>query len=324
MSERILVIGAGMAGLTAASTLAGRGFSVTVFDKGRGAGGRMATRRIESGAEFDHGAQYVTARGLGFRQAVEGWIRSGAVQPWKPTLAQFRYGRAAPLDDEEPWFAGAPRMSSWLGALAAPLDVRWNTRVATLAREDGQWSAVDEWGNDLGRYDIAIVAVPAPQALPFLGHAPALARALGLVRMAPCWAAMVAFEEPLGVAFGAAKLEGAGLAWVAQNSAKPGRDPAVETWVLHASPDWSRAYYDADQTEAAQRLLAEFRSLLGLTHPVQSLRAHRWRYARVDQPLGLPYLWDGTVRLGLCGDWCIGARVESAWESGDALAMAVA
>ena len=41
------VIGAGMAGLACARELAAKGFEVTVFDKGRGLGGRTATRRAE-------------------------------------------------------------------------------------------------------------------------------------------------------------------------------------------------------------------------------------------------------------------------------------
>ena len=42
--------------------------------------------------------------------------------------------------------------------------------------------------------------------------------------------------------------------------------------------------------------------------------------ARVTQALGRPFLTnvDGTLHLG--GDWCIGARVEAAWQSGTAIA----
>jgi renalase len=54
------------------------------------------------------------------------------------------------------------------------------------------------------------------------------------------------------------------------------------------------------------------------------LSAHRWRYALVERPLGEPCLWDEALRLGLCGDWCLGPRVEAAWMSGRALAAALA
>ena len=56
----VAVIGAGISGLFAARTLADRGLNVKVFDKGRGLGGRMSTRRVDGKSCFDHGAQYFT------------------------------------------------------------------------------------------------------------------------------------------------------------------------------------------------------------------------------------------------------------------------
>ena len=74
-----LVIGAGIAGLIAARALRAAGHRVLVLDKGRGVGGRMATRRIEGGV-FDHGAQFVTVRDPRFQQIVEGWQAKGVVK----------------------------------------------------------------------------------------------------------------------------------------------------------------------------------------------------------------------------------------------------
>ena len=52
------MVGAGMAGLTAAHRLSGV-TEVVILDKGRGVGGRLATRRIGD-ATIDHGAQFIT------------------------------------------------------------------------------------------------------------------------------------------------------------------------------------------------------------------------------------------------------------------------
>jgi predicted NAD/FAD-dependent oxidoreductase len=57
----VLIIGAGMSGMAAASELSRAGLRVMVVDKGRAVGGRMASRRIGE-AVFDHGAQFITAR----------------------------------------------------------------------------------------------------------------------------------------------------------------------------------------------------------------------------------------------------------------------
>ncbi|MBC7927970.1 MAG: NAD(P)-binding protein, partial [Bryobacteraceae bacterium] len=80
-TQSCLIVGAGMAGLTAAGALRARGWAVVLLDKGRGAGGRMATRRIgESG--LDHGAQFFTVLDARFRDAVNRWERANWVAPW--------------------------------------------------------------------------------------------------------------------------------------------------------------------------------------------------------------------------------------------------
>ncbi|MEM6905266.1 MAG: FAD-dependent oxidoreductase, partial [Pseudomonadota bacterium] len=77
-----LIIGAGMAGLACARALTDAGHRVTVLDKGRGVGGRLATRRTEDGWQFDHGAQYIAASGTPFREAMAGMAEAGSLAPW--------------------------------------------------------------------------------------------------------------------------------------------------------------------------------------------------------------------------------------------------
>lgn len=94
MIRSALVVGAGLAGLVAAQRLAAAGIRVTVFDKGRGPGGRMATRR-EGDACWDHGAQFFTARDPRFAEMVARWTRkasppAGIVPPGQPSSTGCR------------------------------------------------------------------------------------------------------------------------------------------------------------------------------------------------------------------------------------------
>src|SRR3981081_2651327 len=54
----IAIIGAGSSALAAAHTLLDAGYTVTLFEKSRGVGGRAATRK-RAGFIYDHGAQYI-------------------------------------------------------------------------------------------------------------------------------------------------------------------------------------------------------------------------------------------------------------------------
>ena len=310
----IAVIGAGMAGLACAASLAGRGERVAVFDKGRGLGGRLATRR--SGPwRFDHGAQYVTAREPVFRTYLEHAAEQGHAALWVP---------AADLSDRSPWWVGTPGMSGLVRPLAEGLDIATGCRVEALEGGPGAWQLVlaGEAGK-AGPFDSVMLCLPAPQAAELAGPWSALACRLETVAMAPCWTAMLGFERAPHVAADVLTDRSGVLAWCARNASRPAR-PDGEAWVLHASAEWSRAHLEADPDWVLDALTDAFAERLGggLPAPVHG-EAHRWRHARVTHPLEEPALWDGKARLGLAGDWCLGARVEAAWTSGRALAALV-
>lgn len=307
---RIAIVSAGLAGLTCARALAEAGGAVELFDKGRSAGGRMATRRVDTPlgqAAFDHGAQYLTARDPGFRAEVEGWAAAGRVAPW-------------PAAGEDAW-VGTPAMNTPLKASASGLPVRWGVRVEGLRREAAGWRLWGEGLDEVG-FDAVLTALPAEQTAALVRDvAPRVAATAEAHPSEPCWTAMAAFAGPLAVAPDVLKTEGP-VSWAARNSAKPGRT-GPEAWVVQASPQWSRERLEDEAGEVASDLLALFFEAAGaLAAPPLHLAAHRWRYARSGKA-AKERLWDPRLQLGACGDWLIGPRVESAWLSGRRLARAV-
>jgi predicted NAD/FAD-dependent oxidoreductase len=310
----ILVIGGGMAGLSAASALAAIGQRITVLDKGRGPGGRMAARRVEIAGEpvsFDHGAQYFTVRDPAFRETVAGWEAAGVAARW-------------PAAGDEAW-VGTPGMNACVKHMAASLDVRWNVHSEQLRRDGALWRV--EAGEEVFTADTVLVAVPAEQAAMLLADAAPdfAARAAG-VASTPCWAVMAGFAErlPMDDTF---RSDTGSVSWAARNSAKPGRTGA-ETWVIHASPQRSRELLDLPKDEVAGVLLADFFTATGASPAVPvHLDAHRWLYAqpeaRAQVQGGESSLFDPQLRIGIAGDWLHSPRVEGAWLSGRALAQAV-
>lgn len=321
---RIAVIGAGLSGLAAARTLADQAHAVTLFEKSRGRGGRAATRRVQpaEGASpigVDHGAQYFTARDPRFRRRVLSWAERGTVARWTGRLGAFDgEGFSSSGNSGERW-VGAPGMSALARDLAQGLDLRLETRVAPPAREDGQWRLRDHAGRDLGLFDRVLVSAPAPQAAELLAPAPDLARQAAAARFAPCWTLLLGLEEPPDLDFDALFVNAGPLRWAARDGSKPGR--AGQTWVLHATPAWSRAHLEAEPGAVIAALTAALRDLGGGQLPaVAWSQAHCWRYSLAEAPLGLDCLWEPALGVGACGDWCRGGRIEGAWLSGEALA----
>lgn len=315
--ERIAVVGAGLAGLSAARRLLRAGAEVALFDKARRPGGRVSTRRAEAGA-FDHGAQYFTAREPGFAPVVADWCRRGVVQPWDAPIVRLAAGARLPAPGDGPRHVGVPGMSALARDLAADLAVRCERRIERVERVAGRWRLGGQ-GWDAEAFDAVVIATPAPQAIPLLDAVPALAERVAAVAMLPCQAALVAFERPLAVDFAAAFVADSPLAWIARNTSKPGRSGG-ECWVLHASPAWSAEHLEDAPDAIADALLAALAAALDRALPGTVHRAaHRWRFARAERPLG-DVLWDPEARLGVCGDWTLGDRVESAFLSGARLA----
>jgi hypothetical protein len=306
----ILIIGGGMAGLSAATALASTGQRIIVLDKGRGPGGRMAARRVEIAGEqvsFDHGAQYFTARDPAFMVQVAVWKVAGVAARW-------------PAAGEEAW-VGTPGMNAPVRALAEQLDVRWNVRAERLSRDGALWRVAA--GEAVFHAPTLILAVPAEQAAVLLADvASAFADRALAVTSAPCWAVMAAFPEQLPTA-DTFRSDTGPVSWAARNSAKPGR-AGGETWVIHASPARSRELLDRPKEEVAATLLADFFAATG-TPPAapQHLDAHRWLYAQPEASKVEGPLFDPALKLGVAGDWLHSPRVEGAWLAGRALAGAV-
>jgi predicted NAD/FAD-dependent oxidoreductase len=281
----------------------------------------MSTRRSEP-FEFDHGAQYFTVRDERFAREVVAWSRAGLVAPWPCRMVEVREGAEQVMRTETPYIA-VPGMNALARHLAAELAVTTGTRVSALVRDGDAWRLVQDDDTVLGSFETVIVAIPPAQASGLLDGLSDLADQAARCWFVPCWAVLAGFEAPLTIPFDAARVSDSSLSWIARNCTKPGRAPA-ESWVLHASPEWSETHLEASDHAVQAALLTEFRHLVGVhgLEPVH-IEAHRWRYAQATVPLDVGALVDGTSRIIVCGDWCVGARIESAYLSGLAAASSL-
>ena len=202
---------------------------------------------------------------------------------------------------------------------------QWQTTVQALVPDAEGWTLdTAEHGRLSQRYRAVLLAVPAPQAQPLLAAMAPGGAALALgARMRASWAVMVRCPAPLALPCEGAFINAGPLRWVARDSSKPGRT-GPETWLLHASAQWSEAHLEDDAAAVTQQMLAAFTELGGPRPEHVQATAHRWRFADTEPALTLGHWWDADASLGLCGDWLHGGKVEGAWLSGQGLAQRVA
>lgn len=358
-NTNIAVIGAGLSGLACAKQLQQAGYVVSVFEKSRGVGGRMSTRRVSdepdnTAADYwqcDHGAQYFTARDPQFVRQTNQWLAAGVISVWSPTLHSFGVKPDSGQSQQSAGvtrFVGVPGMTATVQHLANDLSVRLQSRVIAVSKQAQHWMlAIEDDSTLAGPFDQIVFALPAQQVDDLLAaSADVPAAFVNAARqstqqhpLSPCWALMLDYREKLPVSFDAAFVNAfadaslhrdhtacAQLSWMARDSSKPGR-PAGEIWVLHASTTWTHSHLEDEQQQVFQSMLGAFNSLTGVDaqryHP-HRWRLHRWRYAQALQTNNTPgFIWHAELGLGVCGDWLNKGRVEGAWLSGYQLAQAL-
>lgn len=323
--QSVAIVGAGIGGLACARKLSNSDFRVQVFEKGRGVGGRISVRRTASGGEFDHGAQYFTVREEAMAKQVDEWLAAGVIAPWEGVVVSLRENSTVEITSKKTTrYVGVPGMNAIGKQLAVDLDIRLQTRVASIDRVDKRWRLMAEDATSLGEFATVVLNAPASQSVDLIHRYPSFAEMIRPAKIAPCWAAMISFDERLDCDWDAAFVENSPLSWVARNSSKPQRARLPDCWVLHANSDWSAAHLEESPDWAMGELLNNFwRSTRLPPQQPKFATAHRWRFALPVEPLEQRHLFDRELSLGACGDWCGGPRVEGAFLSGVSLADAI-
>jgi predicted NAD/FAD-dependent oxidoreductase len=341
--RNIAIVGAGIAGLACARTLAQAGHQVTLLEKDASVGGRTASCETPFGS-FDHATQYFTVRDARFEKALA--LAPAARKPWSANAVRVLdpHGRMAEaaLPSREPHWVGVPAMNAvalaWSEPLAAQGRLQLNTRVTRIERDamdPRRWQLQTSGPQDsvhvFPGFDAVLLAVPhglAAGLLRFSSVGAGLAQQMEAVQVAPCWTMMLAFPHAqptlshLGPQWNAALSTHHRIAWLARESSKPGR-AQVERWTVQASAAWSQEHLEDDAPRVQAKLLKAFAEVTGIYAEPDFAQVHRWRWAKTQVPLGQSFLWDHGAGLGVCGDWCLGHRVEHAFISGLELALKV-
>lgn len=320
--KRIAVVGAGMGGLSALHTLANAGCEVTVFDKSRGSGGRMATKKLNA-ASWDMGAQFLRSHSNEFRLQLAHWQQQGWIETWPIVPDRIDHHGIHTSEDDVQRFVGVSRMTALCRQLLTPAhEFHTATRIISCTKRVDGWMLSDEQEQHFGPFDGLIINTPPEQAQPLLTASPTLFDH-PKPDMLPCWTLLLAFDLPLATTVNAAFVEGSPIAWIARNSSKPQRD-ALQTWVIQADHDWSQKRVDSPREQVQETLLTAFFDALKLPpQPCTEIWLHRWLYAIPAAPLEQGALIDQAQQLAVCGDWCHSASVEGAWLSGQAAARAL-
>jgi len=313
------VVGGGLAGISVAHRLHHAGHHVVVFEKSRGQGGRLSTRRLTDW-QVDHGTQYFTARSAEFQTEVNrwqslGWVQLWSVEPWMLDRETF-----APSPDNQQRYVGVPTMNAMVHGLSEGLEFYSECRIDRLEKQQQKWRLWDGHGEHYGLFDAVILTAPLAQSLALLPAGAKAEASLRQATMTPTWAFGLALSEPSGIEADALFANDGIVTWACRDSSKPGRPSHYESWIVHFSPKWTANHLDASEDLLHQQVVHLLERLAGKPIHIHEYFKHRWLHARSSKQDNLIPLWDAASRVGLAGDWTVGSRLEDAWLSAQTLA----
>lgn len=338
-SPRVAVVGGGIAGLTCARELSLRGCDPVVFEADDRLGGRCSSRSTRVGL-FDDGAQCISGA---TRLAVHAVQRPGelaTLHPWTVAATPAEEDRNATQwkkDEDEAdvtrtlklmGAVGVPSMVALANALARPLDVRIKTPILQARRRGAKWVLSSSEGEIEEDFQVLVLAVPAPLAMPLVVESTELANALRGVRYRSRWVLLLGSDRPVPLP-GYREFQGSPIERVAAMHSKPGRCAiGLQRWFVEADQRWSLQHENVDAEAVADLLLDIFREHAGRPVMPNYLCAQRWHHAFVETPATTPRrtecLWDDKVQLGVCGDSVVASQVDRVHRSGVDMARAVA
>ena len=284
---------------------------VLVVDKGRGVGGRMATRRMD-GARLDHGAQFFTVRSPEINERLSTWKKAGLIQEWYHSL------------EGDTCWRGNTGMTDLPKALASELNLLKSTRIERIEYLDNSWKIYSE-SDAVFVANSLIISAPLPQACQLLRSQDSLIPAndlveLDAVRYTRCLAALITLKGPSAIpAPGITKIDHPDVETLIDNHQKGiSREYAV---TVHSTPAYAEKHWDLSNDVRLPPVLDAVREYLG--SEIKDASMHRWGFSKTINPIERSHYFNKAKGLALAGDGFGGGRIESAALSGIAAALSI-
>lgn len=321
----VAVIGAGLAGIHCAQLLSKQGFSVELFDKSRGIGGRLATRRVDN-IRLDHGLPSWEILGEHTKNLTQQLLAADILQPWLVLESDKNDPSAWHDGDLKTHYMAPDGMTAIAKFLASEMTIHRSHHLVEIQAGSGYWQLLFQ-DESVVSAQAVILAMPYPQVRTLVKWFSPLDQQLSAIGYEPSLSLMLGYESlplPLDFPWQELRLDSHPvLRKIILDGQK--RSPQSATLVVQTHEDFAQRYLDAPSLDDATDLIIEAIQDIFDLSPPQWSQIHLWRYALPKNILDQPYLEiETSLPLIACGDWCLGNGIEGAISSGIAAAESLA
>lgn len=314
------ILGSGISGSTIANLLSKK-YSVHVFDKARGPGGRSSNKRFKDNLSFDHGVQYISPKSKVFTKYIQKLYKNKTLKSWDENHLDFSFEKKSSSNKYIGKRANNDlvkyNLKNIKQSFASPIDkIYFNKYFWEITLKD----------KSKHQFKSLIITCPFPQ-LKKLAKNYLDKKVLKLkVTMQPNITVMIALKRQKNLPISSIKFNDDILAWAANENSKKRFESNINLWTLQATLRWSKKTINKYKNDKSvmNQLITRFIQLTGFKkNKIIFKKIHGWKYSYNYEKTPYLSIWNKKINLGICGDWLSGPKVENAWLSANDLARKI-
>ena len=314
------VLGSGVAGSTIANLLSKK-YSVHVFDKARGSGGRSSNKKFKKNLSFDHGVQYISPKSKKFIKFTQKLLKKKIFKSWNGNHLDFTFEKK--INNVK--YIGTKGNNALIKYQLKGIKQFFTSQIIKIEYKKYFWKITL---NDKSshQFKALILTCPFPQLKKIARNYLDKKISNLKVQMQPNITVMVAFKNQKNIPISSIKFDDETLAWAANENSKKRFKSNFNLWTLQASLKWSKKTINKykNNNSIMNQLISRFIKLTGFEkNKVIHKKIHGWKYSYNYKKTPLLSSWNKKNQLGICGDWFSGPKVENAWLSADDLAKKI-
>ena len=307
------IVGSGIAGSTIANLLSKK-YSVEIFDKARGPGGRASNRRYKKDLSFDHGLQYISPKSKEFRKFILDLEKKKILKKWQGNHLDFTFEKK----EEVPKYIGVKGNNAIPKYLIKNIKVNFQALVTNIKFNRNYWEVTIN-NKEKINFKNLILAIPYPQLIDLSSKYLPSQITKSKTQMIPNVTVMLAYKNHSKININSIKFNDEILAWVANENSKERFKSNETLWTIQCNQKYSKKIIDLyknDKDKYVKEIVIQFENLTGFNRKDLIFKnIHGWRYAYNLIKFKQSSILINKYRLGICGDWLNGPKIEDAWFS---------
>jgi hypothetical protein len=308
------VVGSGISGATIASSLSKK-YSLDVYDKARGVGGRSSNKKFKKDKSFDHGVQYISPKSIQFKKFIKGLITKKILKNWPGKHVFLNINKKE--NKKHIKIIGKKGNNAISKYLLKNINCNFNSEVIKILNRNNVWEVSFSNGSTK-LYKSLILTCPFPQlkklSKKYIKHSFINKK----IKMdANITVMMVTKKTKRNVSsyFFNDKI----LGWAGNENSKIRFNSKNDLWTLQSTYSWGNKEINKNRENNklnTQIMIEKFFKLTGIKKDkVLFSLNHGWKYSSNSKPLKIKSYWNSSLNFGVCADWFVGPRLESGWIS---------